>query len=215
MTDSSQETMRIFCNQCNHKTKHRLIYSKSYKESKFVETYGEVVWWTEYDMYECLGCEDITFRKKIDCSEWDPLDSVIVYFPPRSARRLPNWTNKLPNDAKKLLEEVYTAIQADSRSLAMMGSRALVDMIIIQKVGDVGTFAKKLKKLQDEGFISERNREVLDAALDVGSASAHRGYRPDQEKINIVMDIVENLLHATILQDETVDLKNSTPKRKK
>jgi hypothetical protein len=45
------------------------------------------------------------------------------------------------------------------------------------KVGDVGTFEQKLKALEDDGYVSKRNREVLDAALDAGNATAHRGHQ--------------------------------------
>jgi len=77
-----------------------------------------------------------------------------------------------------------------------MGARTLVDMAILDKVGDVGTFKQKLEALEADGFVSKRNREVLDAALDAGNATAHRGHRFDPESVNQVMDIVENLLQA-------------------
>ncbi len=37
---------------------------------------------------------------------------------------------------------------------------------------------QKLKQLEGLGVISSHNREVLSAALDVGSAAAHRGRAP-------------------------------------
>jgi hypothetical protein len=112
-----------------------------------------------------------------------------------------------------MLEEVYMALQANSRSLAMMGARALIDMVILKEVGDVGTFAQKLTALRDAGFVGDKHREVLEAALDVGSAVSHRGHCPESKHVAIVMDIVEHLLQATALQSEVGDLKKATPKR--
>jgi uncharacterized protein YutE (UPF0331/DUF86 family) len=97
-----------------------------------------------------------------------------------------------------------------------MGARTLVDMAILDKVGDVGTFEQKLKALEDEGYVSKRNREVLDAALDAGNATAHRGHQFDSESVNQVMDIVENLLQAIyVLEPAAKKIKTATPARKK
>ena len=95
-----------------------------------------------------------------------------------------------------------------------MGARAVLDMVIVDKVGDLGSFGEKLKKLESQGFISQRNREILDAALDAGSAAAHRGYAPKLKDVHAVMDIVENLLQAIYVLDKVaVEIKKSTPAR--
>jgi hypothetical protein len=97
-----------------------------------------------------------------------------------------------------------------------MGARTLVDMAIIDKVGDVGTFAQKLTVLEEKGFVSKRNRGVLDAALDAGNASAHRGHKFQHEEVNQVMDIVENLLQAIyVLEPAAQKIKIATPARRK
>jgi uncharacterized protein DUF4145 len=97
----------------------------------------------------------------------------------------------------------------------MVGARTLVDMVMVQKVGDVGTFSEKLRQLVKAGFLSAHNRDVLDAALDAGSAAAHRGHVPSASDVDAVMDIVENLLHAVyVLPDMARRLKRTTPPRR-
>lgn len=174
-----------------------------------------VDWSVEYAMFECAGCEEVLVRQRSYCSEWPTGEFKESYFPPRIARRLPSWKDQLSNDWVQMLEEVYGALQADSRSLAMMGARALVDMVILSKVGDVGSFAQKLNALVTTGVLSTQQRDILDAALDVGSAAAHRGHRPKAEHVQHVMEIVENLLHQTTLGTLAKELKKATPKRKK
>ena len=215
MTESQQKTTRIFCNQCGHETKHLLIATRQQHGSEPFEDGYEISWDTIYDIFECCGCEDVTLRRKNYFSEWDPGDVEITYYPPRIGRRLPPWKKELSEEIGQLLGEVYAALQADSRRLAIMGTRALIDIVILNEVGDVGTFAQKLEKLQMDGFISVKNREVLDAALDVGHAASHRGYQPESKHLHQVIDIVENLLQATILQKTVGGLRDSTPKRKK
>ena len=112
------------------------------------------------------------------------------------------------------MAEVYTALHADGRSLAMMGARALLDIVILEKVGDIGTFAHKLSALEKEGYVSSKNRETLEAALDVGNAAAHRGFRPRAEHVQGVMDIIENLIQSTLLHSVAGALRKATPQRK-
>lgn len=113
-----------------------------------------------------------------------------------------------------VLDEVYRALDADNYRLPMMGARTLVDMLMVDKVGDVGGFAAKLQELEKAGFVSTKNREVLEAALDAGSAAAHRGHDATPAEVNIVMDIVENVLQAVyVLHEAAQKLKKSTPPR--
>jgi hypothetical protein len=120
----------------------------------------------------------------------------------------------LPDEIRRLLEEVYRALATQCPTLAAMGARAVLDVVITAKVADVGSFPKKLKALEREGFIGRRNREYLAAALDAGSAAAHRGHRPSGDELQRVMDIVENLLQAVyVLPESGKLLAASTPRR--
>jgi hypothetical protein len=93
-------------------------------------------------------------------------------------------------------------------------SGAAIDMIMTDKVGDVGSFGKKLEALEKNGVIGSKNREVLEAALDAGSAAAHRGYQPTTDDMGAVMDIVENLLQAAYHLNSLAErLKKATPAR--
>src|SRR5262249_6993620 len=113
-----------------------------------------------------------------------------------------------------VLQEVYRSLDANNRLLPMMGARTLIDMLMTDKVGDIGTFDEKLRQLEGLGVISSHHREVLSAALDVGSAAAHRGYAPEAEDVNAVMDIIENLLHAVyVLPGMAQRLRTTTPPR--
>jgi hypothetical protein len=58
------------------------------------------------------------------------------------------------------------------------------------------------------------NLEVLDAALDTGSAAAHRGHAPEISEVDNAMDIVENVLHPVyVLPKRAQVLKATTPPR--
>jgi len=183
MAESKDKTERIHCNQCGNKTKHLVVATRKHHGSEPHDEQYDISWSTIYDVFECCGCEEVSLRRRFYFSEWNPGDVEITYYPPRIGRRLPPWKNDLPDEMVSLLEEVYTALQADSRSLAMMGARALIDMVILKEVGDVGSFAQKLAALQKGGFLSDKNRELLDAALDVGNAASHCGHCPESKHV--------------------------------
>lgn len=199
---------RTHCNGCSRETKHILIAVKD--ESGDDEDYS---WRVVDEMLECMGCGDVKLRHR---TYYDADGPFIKQFPPPISRQDPRWKYDLPRDVRTLMEEVYGALHAGSRSLASMGARALIDMAANDKVGDVGGFVEKLAALEKEHFISKRNREILSAALESGHAAAHRGYRPKDSEVNAVMDIVENVLQAVyVLESVATGLKRSTPARSK
>jgi len=207
------EITRSHCNGCERETKHHVIFAKRTQGSEEVENYGQIDWWDRYELLECAGCETVSLRHT---SYFDPTGvTTVTLYPAPVARRKPQWLWKLPGDIKQLLAQVYTALDSNSRGLALMGARAVLDMVLVQQVGDVGSFQNKLQGLEKAGVIGGKNRAILEAALDAGSAASHRGYQPSTEDINAVMDILENLLQALYhLESLAKSLKNTTPGRK-
>jgi len=164
-------------------------------------------------MLECCGCESVTLRHTFEFSE-EP-EPTVTYYPPPVSRPSPKWERDLPLDVRSLMREIYSALHADNRRLALMGARTVVDLLLRHKVGDIGTFAQKLARLETEGFIARQNARYLAAALDAGSAAAHRGYEPRKEHLGHVMDIVENVLQAVyILENAADELQKATPTRR-
>ena len=164
-------------------------------------------------MLQCQGCETVKLKHASWFSE-NP-DVEVRNFPPDVSRPLPRWRSKLPHALRSMLGEIYTALHADSRRLSLMGARTVLDMVMLDKIGDIGTFSDKLKALERDGFIGQRQRKYLAAALDAGSAAAHRGHNPEATQVNQVMDIIENLLEGVyVLSRAAAELKKTTPARK-
>lgn len=207
-------TKTIHCNNCRRTTRHRLVKRiEGDTDSEVIDGEFSIDWRTTFDVFQCNGCLEPLLRRIYEFSEYDYPE--IRYFPPRISRHPPTWVHQLPNELKSLLEEIYRALDADNYRLPLMGARTLVDIVMSEKLGgDAGPFSEKLKQLQVKGYVSIRNTEILEAALDAGSAAAHRGYAPQPKELNIVMDIVENLLQAVyVLQEAAQELKKSTPPR--
>jgi len=114
---------------------------------------------------------------------WGDVEDDVRYYPPAIVRDLPRWRFKLPLEMRKLLEEIYRSLDAENLRLPMMGARTLVDMMVLEKIGDVGGFKEKLKEVEKAGFVSSHNREALYAALEVGNAAAHRGHAATESEV--------------------------------
>jgi len=152
-------------------------------------------------------------RRRFFFSEWERDEFEEQFFPPQVSRKAPQWAERLPEEMQELLKEVYTALHANSKRLAVMGARTLVDLFITGHIGDEGTFKRKLELLEENGFISRRNQNVLATALEAGHASSHRGYLPSATELASVMDIVENLLHSDLLEKDAEELSKKIPPR--
>ena len=207
-----RKVSRSHCNQCAQETKHVVLTSRRVNGSEELENIGPIKWWDQYDLLECCGCESVSMRHT---SYFDPTnETTVTIYPSQVTRRRPHWLHEVPAPVRALMNQVYQALDANSRTLALMGTRAALDMVLTEAVGDKGTFAAKLDALQDGGAIGSKNKSFLEAALDAGSAAAHRGYQPTADDVNAVMDIVENLLQAVYhLKTLAEKLKRSTPAR--
>jgi hypothetical protein len=206
------KTEWVHCNQCLRQTRHDIVAVRVLNESEQVQEGFSIDWQTTNTVFECKGCGSVTLRRRVVSPDVD-VDST-EFYPPPVSRQFPMWLSDLPVEIGSLLREVYVALHADSRRLALMGARAIVDLFMNATIGDIGGFQAKLNRLVDDGYLSKKNRETLEAALDAGHAAAHRGHNPSPDDITLVLDIVENLIQPLALRERIEDLKKNTPKRK-
>ena len=114
-----------------------------------------------------------------------------------------------------LLNEIYTALHGECLSLAAMGVRALLERVMIDRVGDHDSFAENLKAFADKGYVAAHQSDILKATLDVGHASIHRNYTPTLEDIRLALDITENVIEMVyVSHEQAAELKRRTPPRK-
>lgn len=200
-----------YCNKCSGITKHDCLSKKEETHDESSGSY-DYSWGKTSRFIECRGCEEVTLRVDWWHSERD-LSEQTNYYPPRISRKAPAWHSHLPQHWQSLLSEIYAALHADSRTLAMMGVRTIIDIYMNETVGDTGGFDQKLNELVSRGHLSKDDRGVLDSALQAGHAAAHRGHHPSAEEISHATDIVENLLQKKALQNSAAVLKKRTPTR--
>lgn len=212
-------TTSIHCNVCARETRHDVLAMAHRRESQDVGYGGNFTFdvTTQWRALQCRGCEEVSLERAEWTSEdFTPEDAESpIYYPPRVARRPPAWLDDapLPSEYRGLLDEIYIALHAGSRRLAMMGTRALIDTVMQRTVGDQGNFVQGLDALVEKDLISARDRKLLEAAIEAGHASTHRAYQPSVQDLNVAIDIAERLIHAELLEPLAQELEKSTPPR--
>lgn len=193
---------KVHCNACAGERNHRVLYETSRSwTTEMAEDYESCE--SEHVLLaECLGCENWTM---IDTYSIDGNEMVSQY-PPKTIRKLPHWhsdfflAEPIDNPVKfGLLKEIYIALKSESLRLAILGIRALIDQMMLEKIGDAGTFKEKVAAFEAQGFISRVQSATLMPVIDAGSASMHRGHLPTRDDVLHCLDVVENLLLANYI----------------
>jgi Domain of unknown function (DUF4145) len=213
---------KTFCYKCKGETHQKCLFEKGELVPPFeIVAFDEdgkrqgSAWTIEgriWRLSQCQGCEMINLNVFARCNPSED-DVLIHHFPTKDFRPFPTWATHLKRDYLELVCEIYQSLSIGNIRLPLMGARTLLDMYIVEKIGDIGAFKSKLQKLVDGNFISDSSKDLLEIALEYGHAAIHRNYQPTKEEINGVLDIIENLSHTEALKDKTKDLKRNVPKR--
>lgn len=225
MDDRPDNTVICWCNKCHSDTLHDIVAEHGVKVPGMMLHGREMHRQHHHMIVSCCGCKEIHYLTvKIGSEDiiWTmgyehPFDCPLVQsnFPPRNiARTKPDWIEQLDPDLRDIMEQTYSALHIGADRLVVMGTRAALEHVIVQKCGDQGNFKANVNEFATRGFMPAKLKEAVLEALDVGSAAIHRGYKPDLEAVSDVFGIVETILHTTYVIPAASDrLKRTTPKR--
>lgn len=186
---------------------------------------------TNFSTLRCRGCGEIHIRRDVYFSEnedhvQDPYtgewETIITptrtYWPPLDRRKRAAWTFDISDPvAVSLLDEIYRALNGDMRTLAAMGVRSLLDRTFELAGADAGTtFGEKLDALSKLGVIGSSEKATLTVMTDAGSAASHRGWKPEVDDLDTLIDAAESVLHRVLVLTPSAErLKAQVPPRPK
>ena len=139
--------------------------------------------------------------------------------PPNDRRVPPFWLDEMRQRAKLdqfatiVLWQVYVAVNNGAFELAAMGIRAVWERLMIEQIGDRGSFAKNLEAFEQSGAITSKQRQALETVLDAGHAAIHRAFRPTEQDVFILLDVTEGLLQPLYDPSVVEELKGRIPLR--
>jgi hypothetical protein len=219
----ARKTTTAPCSSCLKTTFHNILHSEEreiprgwWPEDRqlLLETEpGEPDWKPDsFELIECAGCGRISHAHRymdLVLSSHEPevvLGELVDYYPSPVARQKPAWLLRrvmvdgipgVPGDIASLFDEVYEAVRGGQFRLAIMGIRALLEQVMITKIGDRGSFVRNLEAAHKEGFLSLIQRNAMSSILDAGHAAIHRLHEPTSEDLATALDIAEGIC-ATI-----------------
>lgn len=209
------EKIRIIeahCNKCGGERKSFVRAEHAVKDSDIF--YDEYHWSTTFKIIECCGCKELSVLCEKYFSEWDGIEKI--QWPPKQSRK-PEWWNRLEDkDLRQAMQEVYAASSQGLTMLATIGVRTLLSqafLILLKK--DHGNFPDQLRKMVENGLLTEKEKEIFQSIVDVGSAAAHRAYIPKHEDLLKILTATESFLYQKfILPSDAESVKKETPNRK-
>jgi hypothetical protein len=190
------------CSGCLRETTHDVLFQVGAPDSIFTAMTHT------HRLLKCAGCGEVCLAEN-----WinpDGHENPVRYYPSPVSRKVPEWLSRsgvrsletFGKMLRELFEEIYVAIHGGQYRLAAIGIRALLEQVMIEKVGDHGTFERNLDEFQKGGYLSGLQRDAVRTTLDVGDAAMHRGFKPTESDLNLALDIIEGVF-APIFNHES------------
>lgn len=179
------------CSSCARKTLHDVLFERK-REDKYSRS--------TYYLLSCCGCDAVSM---CEMGSSDTVPFFRRYYPSPVWRKEPDWVLAMRSNGSAeeqlisgLLHEIYQAVRGEQFRLAAMGIRALLEHVMIAKVGDLNSFEKNLDAFQNAGYISHIQRDAMKATLliEVGHAAVHRAFSPTYANLIVALDVVEGVL---------------------
>lgn len=205
------DRLSAYCQSCKKETTQEVLATFSHEDLQ-----GSGPWVLDLDVTKAFlrcGCNSACIKEEALEANLEHVFERLI--PPPPVRPMPSWVDQLSKEMADLLREVYLALTHDQRWLVAMGTRSLIDMFALERIGDVGGFEEKLRRLQKENFLSQTDVVVVMSAVEVGNKATHRLVPPSKKECRQVLDIVENLLHRLVLADHSAELSEKQPRKKR
>jgi len=216
--------MKVFCIQCKQETNHKVIHETKKSFNHNDEIFADGLW----QIIECKGCEEITFREVwINSEDTDPYDGSpienIKLYPIRSKDILPiKPFYNVPFKVRNIYREMIDAFNNGMFVLCSGGLRATIEGICNSKGildGPVkrnknGTVVNKRSKdlqgkisgLFENGLLTKQHAEILHQHRFLGNEALHTLDQPTKEELKIAIEIIEHTLDNLYELSEKVSI---------
>jgi hypothetical protein len=210
---TKNKSLKIICQNCKVKTNHQILTSIEIDgfEEKF-----DIDWSSIYQIIQCKGCDDLSFRIETEHSEMNPNEKPQeIVFPERSEEIISNKNfYRLPYNVDKLYQEVVGCYNNNILTLCGVGIRALVEAICLEKNivdGEVeeknssgniistkrkNNLEGKINGLFENGILTKENAIILHDHRLLGNEAVHQMSTPNKETLKIAISIIESVLES-------------------
>jgi hypothetical protein len=120
---------------------------------------------------------------------------------------------RVPASIYMLMDQIYSAaLKEGAYWLAAIGIRGVLDLTMIEKIGDRRTFKEKVDAFQEAGYLSVRQALNLNILIEAGHAAVHRQWAPSSCEIATLLDITNSIIETAYLHEKRArDLESNVP----
>lgn len=215
--DFEGNIIKIVCSSCNQMTRHSII--SCYVKSSSYEEEGHYLGTksTSYEVIQCMGCENVSFREINAWSEdtdfeGNPIESETLYPSRLEGRREITGVLLLPEIVRAIYQETHKAISNRLSVLSGVGIRAIIEAVCNEKEAKGRNLEDKIDNLVDQGFLARNEAEILHGTRILGNKAAHEQKPLDHKNLSVALDIAEHLLETVYILPE---ISSHFPKRNK
>jgi hypothetical protein len=201
----AKKVIKAHCNNCGPHRNHSVLFER---EVRWDDDDIPISGGDHHYMLSCNGCDRITFRtdswNEFEADDAGQPETRSTYYPPAISRKEPEWVTSSDSPffldtgpIPRLMKEIYSAVQNDSRALAVMGVRALIEHIMIEQLGDSGSIGSNVDRFIAEGYIARKAEALFrEYLIESGHAAMHRAYFPKPTDISALLDIAESIIET-------------------
>lgn len=220
INETKGSIVSVICKTCKNLNRHKVILSvdTNGKEDMNEGHRGEdwYYWNTSYQIIDCQGCGEISFRSEHTNSEYMDYETGENYateliYPKRNKE---TWNTKdfhnIPHNLRRIYRETIDCYNNDNLTLCGAGVRALVEGLCKENGilnGEIkfekpdGTVESrrttnlqgKINGLHEKGKLTKENADILHEHRFLGNRAIHELSIPSKEDLSLAIEIVENV----------------------
>ena len=202
----------VVCKSCGKETNHKIIASYKNRWEEIERGEYSVDGTIRYQILQCNGCEEVTFRVVETFSEDFSYDNDGIYlnkkfthYPARVLGLKSDFEDSLPDKIQQVYDETVIAIENELLVLAGIGIRAIVDLVCKDLHPKGKILSHQINWLRENAHISEKGKDALHEVRELGNKSAHEGEKNTSKIIIVAMQVVEHLLNDVYIISNSTD----------
>ncbi|MFJ1216959.1 DUF4145 domain-containing protein [Yersinia enterocolitica] len=210
--------VKEICSKCNRDTRHKIVTSYEMNGEENCREGYTIDWYNSWQVIQCQGCEDVSFRKvhffsedvyQIGEDEWEDGTTITLYPKRTKHMRVVKDFINVPQKLQNIYIESLETFNNDSFILTAAGLRALVEGLCFfleitdgPVPSDNGTIKRKTNLegkifgLNESGHLTEAGARFLHEHRFMGNDAVHSLKKPSRDDLSVAIDLLEHSLEA-------------------
>lgn len=207
------EKINVMCAICKNSTKHIILQDIQVKGECGDDHNGHyeryVQWHDDYQIIQCLGCENIVFRTISSNSEdvvqvshdgqYKYVEVEKLYPNPEEGRTSVKDNHLLPQKLKSIYDETLTALNSGQSILVGIGIRAIIETVCKDQQALTGSLYNKIDVLASQGILTAEGAIILHQLRVLGNDAAHEVKPHTNIQLSLAFDVIDHLLQGVYI----------------